>query len=76
MTNKVIDHYSLELEMSSEHEGGLPVRCIATNTDDLSAAEAWLTLEKTRALLNFAYGRNRRSLIRVCNSLRTITMST
>ena len=56
MTNKVIDRYSLELEMPSEHEGGLPVRCIATNTEDRSTAEVWLSLEKTRSLLNFAYG--------------------
>ena len=35
---------------------GLPVRCVATNTDDNSTAETWLTLEQTRALLNFAYG--------------------
>jgi hypothetical protein len=57
MTNKVIDRYSLELEMSDDlAQPGLPVRCIATNTDDDSTAEVWLTLENTRALLNFAYG--------------------
>lgn len=57
MMNRVIDQYSLELEMSDNlAPPGLPVRCIATNTEDNSAAEAWLTLESTRALLNFAYG--------------------
>ena len=57
MMNKVIDQYSLELEMSDDlAQPGLPVRCIATNAEDNSTAEAWLTLESTRALLNFAYG--------------------
>lgn len=57
MKNRVIDRYSLELEMSGEPENsGLPVRCIATNTDDDSTAESWLTLENARALLNLAYG--------------------
>jgi hypothetical protein len=57
MTNRVIDRYNLELEMSDDFaQPGLPVRCIATNTDDDSTAEARLTLEGTRVLLNFAYG--------------------
>src|ERR1039457_4824185 len=56
MDNKVIDRYTLELEALSEHEHSpLPVRCIATNTADNSTAEAWLSLEMTRALLSFAY---------------------
>ena len=57
MTNKVIDRYSIELEMPADlAQPSLPVRCIATNTEDGSTTEAWLTLESTRALLNFAYG--------------------
>lgn len=57
MNERVIDHYTLELEALSEHENLVsPVRCIATNTDDKSSAEAWLTLEKTRALLKFVCG--------------------
>jgi hypothetical protein len=57
MDNRVIDRYTLELEALSEHEHSpLPVRCIATNTDDKSTAEAWMSLEMTRTLLNFAYG--------------------
>jgi hypothetical protein len=55
--NKVIDCYTLELEALSEHENApQPVRCIATNTDDKSAAEAWLTREKARVLLKMLYG--------------------
>jgi hypothetical protein len=51
MENTNIDRYTLELEALSEHENSpMPVRCIATNTDDKTTAEIWLTLEKTRAL--------------------------
>lgn len=40
-----------------EPEGkGSPVRCIATNLSDDSVAEAWLSLEQTKALLSFLYG--------------------
>ncbi len=57
MNSVVIDRYTLELGALSEHENSpTPVRCIATNTDDKTTAEAWLTLEKTRALLKFVYG--------------------
>jgi hypothetical protein len=57
MDNRVIDHYTLELEALSEDEKNpLPIRCIATNTDDKSTAEAWLSLEKTRSLLSFVCG--------------------
>jgi hypothetical protein len=57
MTNKVIDRYSIELEMPADlAQPSLPVHCIATNTEDGSTTEVWLTLESTRALLNFAYG--------------------
>ncbi len=57
MENRVIDRYSVELEAPAEQaKSGLPVRCIATNTDDKSTAEVWLTLEQTRGLLSFAYG--------------------
>lgn len=57
MTNKVIDRYSIELEMPADlAQPGLSVRSIATNTEDGSPPEAWRALESTRALLNFAYG--------------------
>lgn len=57
LDNRVIDRYTLELEAWSENEHSpLPVRCIVTNTDDKSTAEAWLSLEMTRALLNLVYG--------------------
>ena len=57
MQNRAIDRYSLELEAPAENtDASLPVRCVATNTDDNSTAEAWLTLEQTRTLLNLAYG--------------------
>jgi hypothetical protein len=62
MDSRVIDRYTLELEALIEDEqSSQPVRCIATNTDDRSTAEAWLSLAMTRALLNFAYG-NEQSL--------------
>jgi len=57
-----IDRYSLELEAPENTKAGLPVRCVATNTNDNSTAEARLTLEQTRALLNFAYG-NEQSVV-------------
>jgi hypothetical protein len=57
MDNKIIDQYTLELEMLSEDEGKpSPVRCIATNTDDKSTAEAWMTREMSHALLGFFTG--------------------
>jgi hypothetical protein len=57
MDNKVIDQYTLELEALSEDENKpLPVRCIATNTDDKTTAEEWLSRENTRALLNYVSG--------------------
>lgn len=41
MTNKVINRYSIELEMPADLvPPGLPVRCIATNTEDGSTTEA------------------------------------
>ena len=56
MNNGVIDQYTLELEALSEHENAtFPVRGIATNTDDKSSAESWLTLTQTRALLYYVY---------------------
>jgi hypothetical protein len=55
--NNVIDRYTLELEALSEHEDvPQPIRCIATNTDDNSVAEAWLTRERARVLLKMLYG--------------------
>jgi hypothetical protein len=63
MQNRAIDRYSLELDAPAENtEAGRAVRCVATNTDDNSTAEAWLTLEQTRALLNFACG-NEQSIV-------------
>lgn len=57
MNNRVIDQYTVELEALSEDENKpLPVRCIAKNTDDESYAEAWLSFENTRTLLNNMYG--------------------
>ena len=42
MTNKVIDRYSRELEMSDDlPQSGLLVRCIATNTDDDSSGRSY-----------------------------------
>src|ERR1035441_9169451 len=66
MNNVVIDRYTLELEALSEHENSpTPVRCIATNTDDKTTADAWLTLEKARALFSFAYG-NEQTIVDWC----------
>lgn len=57
MTNRVNDTYTVELEALSENGNKpLPVRCIATNTDDRSTSEVWLSREKTRALLNMIWG--------------------
>jgi len=57
MQDKALDHYTLELEAPSEPENeSLPIRCIATNTNDDSATEAWLNLVQTNALLSFLYG--------------------
>lgn len=54
----VIDRYNtLELELPGEPDSqDSPVRCIATNTNDHSVAEAWLNLVQTNALLSFLYG--------------------
>lgn len=66
MNNVVIDRYTLEIEVLSENENApTPVRCIATNTDDKTTAEAWLTREKTQALFSFAYG-NERTIVDWC----------
>jgi hypothetical protein len=55
--NRVIDQYTLELEALGEDESKpLPVRCVATNTDDKTAAEAWLTLDHARTLLGYVCG--------------------
>jgi hypothetical protein len=66
MENKVIDRYKLELEaLSQDANKPSPIRCIATNTDDNSTAEAWLAIETARALLNFAYG-NEQTVVDWC----------
>jgi hypothetical protein len=55
--NKVIDQYTLEAEILFENENmQLPVRWIATNTDDKTTAESWMTVEQSRILLEFVYG--------------------
>jgi hypothetical protein len=55
MNNSVIDQYKLEAEIQDEN-ATLPVRCIATNSDDKSTAEAWLSMQRTRDLFSFMYG--------------------
>jgi len=57
MNSIVIDQYTLVAEILFENEKTpLTVRWIATNTDDKSTAEAWLTLEWSLDLLEFVYG--------------------
>ena len=55
MNNRVIDQYKLEAEIQDEN-ATLPVRCIATNTDDKSTAEVWLSMQRTGDLFSFMYG--------------------
>lgn len=55
MDNRVIDDYRLEAEIQDENST-LPVRFIATNTDDKSTAEAWLTMDRATALYVLVYG--------------------
>ena len=59
----VIDQYRLEAEIQWDNEQTpLPVRWIATNiADTTSTAEAWLSLEPSRALLGFVYGEHANS---------------
>lgn len=57
MDNRIIDQYTFQLERLSEDENkSLPVRCVATNTDDKSTAEAWMTREMCDAFLVVATG--------------------
>jgi hypothetical protein len=58
MNSVVIDHNRLEAEIQWDNEQTpLPVRWIATNiADPTSTAETRLSLEQTRALLEFVYG--------------------
>lgn len=57
MNSTVIDHYTLVAEILFENENThLPVRWIATNTDDKSTPETWLSLERSHDLLKFVYG--------------------
>jgi hypothetical protein len=59
----VIDQYRLEAEIQWDNEQTpLPVRWIATNiADPTSTAEAWLSLERSRALFEFVYGEHANS---------------
>jgi hypothetical protein len=55
--NRVIDQYTLEAEILFENENTpLPVRWIATNTDDKSTAETWMNIGQSRVLLEFVFG--------------------
>jgi hypothetical protein len=54
---EVAGHLQLQA-VSVDDFDGLPPRCIAANTEDRSTAEVWLSMEKTRALLDFAYGQD------------------
>jgi hypothetical protein len=50
MENRVIDDYRLRAEIQYE-TADLPIHLIATNTDDDSTAETWMTVESFRAQL-------------------------
>jgi len=66
MNNKVIDQYTLEAEIQFENENTpLPVRWIATNTDDKTTTETWLSLERSRALLEFICGEHAESQMQI-----------
>jgi hypothetical protein len=50
------DQYTLEAEILFENEHmPLPVRWIATNTDDKSTAETWMNIEQNWILLEFVF---------------------
>ena len=63
MNSVVIDQYRLEAEIQWDNEQTpLPVRWIATNiADTTSSAEAWLSLERSRDLLEYVYGEHANS---------------
>lgn len=50
MVSRVIDEYRLTAEIQYE-TADLPIHLIATNTDDDSTAETWMTAENLRAQL-------------------------
>jgi hypothetical protein len=57
MNTVVVDQYTLEAEIIFENENTpLPVRWIATNTDDKSTAETWMNIEQSRVFLEFVFG--------------------
>lgn len=58
--DRAIDNYTLELKAPSEP--GTEIRCIATNTNDDSTAEARMDLKVANELLGFLYG-NEQSVI-------------
>jgi hypothetical protein len=51
MVNRVIDEYRLTAEIQYEN-APLPIHLIATNNDDDSTAETWMTVESLRAQLS------------------------
>lgn len=55
MDNRVIDWYRFRAEIQ-DATATLPVRVIATNTDDESTAEASLSMENGAAFYELAYG--------------------
>ncbi|MGB0081449.1 MAG: hypothetical protein WBP90_07980 [Terracidiphilus sp.] len=50
MENRVIDDYRLTAEIQYE-TAPLPIHLVATNTDDDSTTETWMTVEDLRAQL-------------------------
>jgi hypothetical protein len=50
MVSSAIDEYTLKAEIQFE-TADLPIHLIATNTDDNSTAETWITVENLRAQL-------------------------
>jgi len=63
MNSVVVDQYRLEAEIQWDNEQTpLPVRWIATNiADTASAAETWLSLDRSHELLEFVYGEHAHS---------------
>jgi len=51
MKNRVIDEYRLTAEIQYE-TADLPIHLIATNTDDDSSTDTWMTFESLRAKLS------------------------
>lgn len=60
LKDQAIDNYTLELKAPSEP--GTEIRCIATNTNDDSTAQARMNLTQANELLSFLYG-NEQSVV-------------